>query len=70
MAFVYGGGQLFEDSGGAFSVRGSTVVLVIESGQVITDPKGLVASDFKIYGDLAADLAKRKNKLVSAGVSR
>lgn len=61
MPFVYGG-QVFGDSCGVAPVRNSVVVLVLEDNRQITDPKGLRDSDLRVFGDLANEAAKRKQR--------
>lgn len=70
MAFFVYGGQVFEGSGGAFPVRGSTVVLAFENGRQIADPKGLRDSDALFFGDLVNQAAKKKDQMMSSGKSR
>lgn len=64
MAFILGG-KVYQDDGGGLSVCGSRSVVAFESGRAITDAQGLRASDFKIFGDLAAAAEKRRG--LSAG---
>jgi hypothetical protein len=61
MTFVYGG-QVFGDSCGVAPVRNSVVVLVFENDRQITDLKGLRDSDLRVFGDLAGEAAKRKQR--------